>query len=72
MAKQKRISVKAITITIPRELDSLIDRLVKESKTTPKPISKSQFIAVACYDYLERSIKILEAQNNQKKKEEIN
>ena len=39
---------KVITITLPKELDSLIDRLVKESKHTAKPISKSRFIAVAC------------------------
>ena len=69
MGKQKRVNVKAITITIPKELDSLIDRLVKTSKSSPKPITKSQFIAVACYDYLERSINILEAKNKPEKEE---
>lgn len=57
---------KVITISIPRELDSVIDRLVKESKTSMKPISKSMFIAVACYDYLEKSLKILDSQKNPK------
>ena len=57
---------KTITISIPKELDKLIDTLVKESKGTAKPLTKSNFIAVACYDYLERSINILESLNHKK------
>lgn len=58
---------KVITITLPRELDSLIDRLVKESKNTAKPISKSGFIAVACNEYLSICMKILEGQKKPEK-----
>ena len=69
MGKQKRVNFKPITITIPNELDSLIDRLVKTSKGTPKPITKSQFIVVACYEYLENSLKILDSQRTPEKEE---
>ena len=58
---------KRITISIPTELDKLIDRLVLESKSTARPITKSNFIAVACYDYFERSINVLESLNKSKK-----
>ena len=58
---------KVITITLPRELDSVIDRLVKESKNTSTPISKSGFIAVACNEYLTTCMKILESQNKPEK-----
>ena len=50
-----------ICISIPKELDRLIDNLVVESKKTAKPFTKSNFIAVALYDYIERSINMLEA-----------
>ena len=56
-----------ISISIPKELDRLIDSLVSESKKTAKPFTKSNFIAVACYDYLERSINILESQKTPEK-----
>ena len=58
---------KVITITLPEELNSLIDRLVKESKSTTKPISKSGFIAVACNEYLANCWKILESQKKPEK-----
>lgn len=58
-----------ISISIPKELDKLIDSLVRESKKTAKPITKSNFIAVACYDYLERSLNYLEGQKKPEKEE---
>lgn len=56
------VNTNKICISIPKELDRLIDSLVAESKKTAKPLTKSNFIAVALYDYLERSINILERQ----------
>ena len=61
---------KTITISLPKELDSLIDRLVNESKSTAKPFTKSNFIALACYDFIEKSLNILNSLNPDKKKEE--
>lgn len=58
-----------ISISIPKELDKLIDSLVSESKKTARPFTKSNFIAVACYDYLERSINILDSQKTPEKEE---
>ena len=55
-------SCKKITISIPIELDKLIDTLVSESKKTARPFSKSEFITNACRDFLENSLKILESQ----------
>lgn len=51
-----------ITISIPEELDKVIDSLVAESKKTTKPMSKSGFIAVCVYEYLDNSLKILDSQ----------
>lgn len=53
---------KKITISIPKELNSLIDTLVSESKKTNNPFSKSGFIVNACRAFLEDSLKILESQ----------
>lgn len=53
---------KKITISIPKELDSLIDALVSESKKTSNPFSKSGFIVNACRGFLEDSLNILESQ----------
>lgn len=61
------VNYDKISITLPKELNRLIDSLVEESKKTAKPITKSQFIAVACYDYLERSINVLERQKQPEK-----
>ena len=58
-----------ISISIPKEINRLIDSLVSESKKTAKPITKSQFIAVACYDYFEKSINILESRKTPEKEE---
>ena len=63
------INMKKISISIPKELDILIDSLVSDSKKTAKPFTKSNFIAVACYDYLEKSINILESQRHPEKEE---
>lgn len=57
---------KKITITIPIELDRLIDSLVEESKKTAKPISKSSLIVVSVYDYLSQAKAILDSQNSKK------
>ena len=57
---------KKITISIPKELDSLIDTLVSESKKTSNPFSKSGFIVNACQDLIERSLKILDSLKNSK------
>ena len=58
-----------VCISLPKEINRLIDSLVSESKKTANPISKSKFIAVACYDYLERSINKLEAEKKPEKEE---
>jgi len=58
-----------VSISLPKEINRLIDSLVAESKKTAKPITKSQFIAVACYDYLERSLNYLDAQKKPEKEE---
>lgn len=60
-------STRVITITIPRELDELINRLVQESKNTPQPISKSGFIATACYELLRVDMEILASQKKPEK-----
>lgn len=57
---------KKITISIPKELDSLIDTLVSESKKTSNPFSKSGFIVNACRDLIERSLNILDSLKNSK------
>lgn len=54
---------KKIMISIPIELDKLVNTLVKESKNTSQPLTKSGFISSCIYDTLERSINILERQN---------
>lgn len=64
MAKPKT-HVK-IMISIPRELNFVVNALVEESKNTAKPMTKSRFISVALYDYLERSLKILESKKPKK------
>ena len=55
---------KKISISIPMELDNLIDRIVKESKDTPQPLTKSGLIAVAIYEYLDSSLKYLKPKNS--------
>lgn len=60
---------KLITISIPKELDNVINALIKESKDTAKPLTKSKFIAVCIYDYLEKSLNILESQKTPEKEE---
>lgn len=57
---------KKITISIPKELDSLIDTLVSESKKTSNPFSKSGFIVNACRGFIEDSLKILDSLKNSK------
>ena len=63
------INYDKVCITLPKEVNRLIDSLVGESKKTANPITKSQFIAVACYDYLERSINVLESRKTPEKEE---
>ena len=53
-----------ITISVPKELDRLIERIVKESKDTPKPMTKSSLFVVAVYEYLREATKILKAINS--------
>lgn len=60
---------KVITISIPKELDKVIDALIKESKHTAKPLTKSKFIAVCIYEYLENSLNILGSQKTPEKEE---
>ena len=60
---------KKVSISLPRELDNLLDSVVKESKKTAKPLTKSQLIAVAVYEYLENSLKVLENQKKSSKEE---
>jgi hypothetical protein len=59
---------KKIMISIPIELDNLITKLVDESKSTAKPLTKSALFVVSAYEYLYRANMILK----QSKKEEIN
>lgn len=54
---------KKITITIPNELDRLLDALVKESKKTAKPITKSSLITCSVYEYLANAQKELKAED---------
>lgn len=58
-----------ITISIPKELDKVIDSLVEESKKTAKPLTKSGVIATAVYEFLDNSLKILESQKKPEKEE---
>lgn len=58
-----------ITISIPKELDKVIDSLVEESKKTTKPLTKSGVIATAVYEFLDNSLKILESQKKPEKEE---
>lgn len=60
---------RKITISIPVELDSLIDTLVKESKKSARPMNKSNFIATMCYSYLEETIKLLDSRKIPEKEE---
>ena len=55
---------KKITISIPMELDILIETLIKESKKTPKPLTKSSLFVTAIYTYLEESMSLLERLNS--------
>jgi metal-responsive CopG/Arc/MetJ family transcriptional regulator len=52
---------KRITISIPIELDRLIDSLVSESKKTSKPFSKSGFVVNACRALIEDSLNKLDS-----------
>lgn len=54
-------SHKKITISIPIELDKLIDTLVSESKNTDKPFSKSGFVVNACRALIEDSLNRLDS-----------
>ena len=65
----KKSHVK-ITISIPVELNNVIDTLVAESKKSAQPLSKSKLFSVSAYEYLVRAKMILDSQNS--KKEEIN
>lgn len=60
---------KKITITIPKELDKIIDTLVEESKETAEPLSKSGFIADSVMYFLHNCLNILDSQKHQKKEE---
>lgn len=53
-----------VTITLPKELNSIVEQLVTESKKTPKPITKSSLIAVALWEYLHEANKMLKAINS--------
>ena len=63
--KKNRNHVK-ITISIPKELDKLINSLVAESKNTANPLSKSKLFSVSAYEYIRESLKILDSQSFQK------
>lgn len=58
---------KKITISIPTELDRLIDTLVSESKKTSRPFSKSGFIVNACRILIEDSLNVLDSQKTPEK-----
>lgn len=60
---------KRITISIPYELDRLIDTLVSESKKTSRPFSKSGFIVNACRILIEDSLNTLDSQKTPTKGE---
>ena len=62
MKKQNRNHVH-ITISIPRELDKLINALVAESKNTANPLSKSKLFSVSAYEYLARTLNTLDSQD---------
>lgn len=58
-----------IAISIPVELNKIIDSLVEESKKTTQPLNKSQFITTMCHNYLIEGMKILESQKKPEKEE---
>ena len=58
---------KKITITIPKELDIVLNALIKESKNTARPLNKSKLFVVAMYDYLATANEILKAKNKEEK-----
>ena len=57
-------SHKKITITLPIELDATMSALVKASKETSNPITKSSLIVVAVCEYLAQANAILKAQKS--------
>lgn len=57
---------KQISITLPVELDYLLETLVKKSQKTSMPFTKSNLIAVAIDEYLGKHIEILEAHEPEK------
>lgn len=62
-------SHKKITISIPIELDRVIEALVNESKSTSKPITKSQLITCSVYEYLHNAEQELNSQKKNPKEE---
>ena len=57
------ISHKKITITLPIELDRVMDEIVKASRETPQPITKSKLIVVSVSEYLAQANQLLKSQN---------
>ena len=57
------ISHKKITITLPIELDRVMDEIVKASRETPQPITKSKLIVVSVSEYLSQANQLLKSQN---------
>lgn len=62
---------KRITITIPIELDRLLDKVIEQSKRTESPLTKSGIVSDLLTEFVRNCIAILDSQTNQKK-EEIN
>ena len=58
-----------IAISIPVELNKIIDSLVEESKKTTQPLNKSQFITTMCHTYLLEEMRILDSQKKPEKEE---
>ena len=52
-----------ICISIPTELDNLINRIVEESKSTSKPLTKSSLFVAAIHSYLGECIEELNTLN---------
>ena len=48
-----------ITISIPTELNNLVDAIVSASKDTARPVTKSEFFACAGVEYLHQARKVL-------------
>lgn len=64
------INHKKTTITLPIELETIIDALVEQSKGTSDPVTKSGFVATCIRYYLNQCYMILDNSKKIQKKED--